>query len=116
MVESTVTPDEITIYDDHIDSRDVQTRAEWLVEQIKRDTNNDLPWNESDHEELELLEKLKKDYIEYYGESSWEFGAQFIRDSYLEDYAQELGESCGLVQDGARWIDFGGIPYQTQEA
>lgn len=33
----------------------------------------------------------------------WTYGAQLIRDSYFEDYAQELAEDCGDFDNSARW-------------
>ena len=37
------------------------------------------------------------------GSPDWEHGETLIRDSYFEEYAQELAESCGMVNASAQW-------------
>lgn len=120
--------DEITNTEDQLDSRNVQERMDYLEKE------ND-PSADMIHE-LETLTELKRQYVDYFGESSWEFGAQFVRDSYFQDYAQELAEDCGMIPEGLQWpvncidweqaardlemdyteIDFDGVAYQTREA
>jgi hypothetical protein len=58
-------------------------------------------WDESeDADELKILKELAEE-----GESSpdWAYGETLIRDSYFEEYAQELAEDCGMVQRGLGW-------------
>lgn len=125
-------PTQITHYQDQIDSRDVQERIDELTAAGVNE-----PGDITDvWEELRELQKLREAYIEMYNESSWRFGAQFIRDSYFEDYAQELAEDIGAINAEAVWpnnfidweraaselkmdymsIEFGGVDFWTQEA
>jgi Antirestriction protein (ArdA) len=108
----------------YFDSRDIE-------DQIKKLTK------ERDNPQgLKILNDLKSQYIDLYGESSWEFGARFIRDSYFEEYAQELADDIGAINENAGWpnnyidweaaarelqydyseVDFDGIAYWTREA
>lgn len=100
---------EISKYDDHLDSRDIQERIEELEalqEEDKSknpDTDTDF-MTESEHEELGALTKLKEEYIEYYGESSWGFGAQFINADYFEEYAEEFCKDVGYISNDLPWF------------
>lgn len=125
--------DEIRNNQDHIDSRDVEERIKWL-EEIKENSDPDEnTFDDNDELELKTLKDLKKDYIEYYGESSWECGAYFIKDDYFEDYCQEYIEDCyeipDFLQHHIKWdsianememdyteIEFDGQVYFTREA
>lgn len=122
-------PDAIDNCEDYIDSRDAQERIDYLAQY-----ENALEQDEQ--HELDALRKLKEQYIDYYGAESWEFGAQFIRDSYMVDYAQELAEDIGAVKEGMSWpnncidweqaarelamdyteVEFDGVTYYTREA
>lgn len=130
-------PDEITNTEDYLDSRDVQERIDWLESDQATDTDK---WQDKELEEfveeLQKLNELKKEYIDYFGEDSWSFGAQFIRDSYFEDYAQELAEDIGAINRDLSWpnncidweqaarelqmdyteVTFDGVEYWTREA
>jgi antirestriction protein len=90
---------------DHLDSRDLQERIDELeklmaVDEQKPDGEK---MTEIEHEELGALTNLKEQYVSDYGDSSWGFGAQFIRDSYFEDYARELADDIGAVNNVASW-------------
>jgi hypothetical protein len=51
-------------------------------------------------EELKVLKALAEECEEY---SEWEDGATLIRDSYFEDYAQELAEDCCEMPKELHW-------------
>jgi hypothetical protein len=121
----------ISNFDDVIDSRDVIARIEELEEERQslvdeidelKEEKNDLPdddekvddliekingalsaldeWDESsDADDLRILKDLAEE-----GECSpdWEYGETLIRDSYFENYAQELAEDCGMI-NGSGW-------------
>lgn len=121
-------PDAISNTKDYLDSRDVQERLDWL-ETVKDPTADEI------HEQTEL-NKLKEQYVNDYGDSSWEFGAQFVRTSYFEQYAQELADDIGATNNDLRWpynyidweaaaeelsmdyteVTFDGVEYYTREA
>jgi len=81
--------------EDSIDSRDVIERIEALHE-IEQD---DL--TEADRDELAALCKLASDCESWV--EDWEHGAQLIRYSYFQAYAQEFAEDCGMVDTQAKW-------------
>lgn len=121
-------PDTISNTEDYLDSRDIQERLDWL-ETVKEPTADEI------HEQTELS-KLKEQYINDYGDSSWEFGAQFIRDSYFEEYAMQLADDIGAIDEKQSWptmyidweratealqmdyteVEFDGVTYWTREA
>lgn len=84
---------EISNMDDQIDSRDVIARIEELQEQDDRDAD--------DEAELTTLTALADEASQY--ASDWKYGEQLIRDSYFEEFAQELAEDCGDLKDAAKW-------------
>lgn len=130
--------DEITNMEDYLDSRDIQERIEYLKQEMQEDAKNKLPVLAEYEDELERLNNLKEQYINDYNESSWGYGAQFIRVSYFEEYAQQLAEDCGYIQSDRayQWpynnidwkaaadelatdysgVSFNGVEYYTQEA
>lgn len=62
--------------------------------------------DDDETEELETLENLLKELKGCGGDEQWEgdwYPITLIRDSYFEDYAQELAEECGLVNTNANW-------------
>ncbi len=75
--------------DDVIDSRDViEVIAVLGVEdELDEDETNDLA-------ALVALADNGEDYSD-----DWQYGATLVRDSYFEDYAQELCEDCGDAPD-----------------
>ena len=102
---------------DIIDSRDVldrltelESEREDLVSEAEDDTNVEQEvarkaleeWDESsDGEELKTLQELQSDCEGCSAE--WSYGAQLIRDSYFEEYAQQLAEDIGAITDNMQW-------------
>ncbi len=78
--------DPITNDQDYIDSRDVIARIDYLEGQ-----------EELDEDEREELTKLGELTEEAGGASDWQYGEQLIRDSYFEDYAEEMADGIGAV-------------------
>lgn len=86
-------------YQDVIDSRDVIARIEELESLVN---DEDSPLDDDETDELKLLQSLAEDAS---GSPDWVYGETLIRDSYFAEYAQELAEDCGyLDQAGSdRW-------------
>jgi hypothetical protein len=58
-------------------------------------------WDASDEgQELKILKALA-DQCEGYGD--WSYGETLIRESYFQDYAQELAEDCGMIPKDLGW-------------
>lgn len=103
----------ISNMDDVIDSRDVIERIEELtterdaLEAECAEPGEGAPlqeleaWDEDNSDELRALLALQEEAEGYCPD--WTYGAQLIRDSYFEDYAQELAEDCGDFDNAARW-------------
>lgn len=119
--------------DDVIDSRDVIARIEELTEERSdlvtaldeaREERNDAEdsdedaiadldgavtdafdalkdWDEENAAELEALTELAERCEGY--ANDWKYGATLVRDSYFEDYAQELAEGIGAIDRDASW-------------
>jgi antirestriction protein len=51
--------------------------------------------------ELDALRTFAADGADYSGD--WEYGATLIRDSYFQEYAQELAEDIGAVNRDGGW-------------
>jgi hypothetical protein len=81
---------EITNSQDTIDSRDIIKRIEYL-----EDTED-----EDEKQELANLEALQEQAEGY---SEWQEGAQLIRDSYFEEYAQEFAGDIGAIGKDNQW-------------
>lgn len=103
----------ISNMDDVIDSRDVIERIEELqgerdaLEAECAEPGEGAPlqeleaWDEDNGEELRALLALQEEAEGYCPD--WIYGAQLIRDSYFEDYAQELAEDIGAIDKAAVW-------------
>jgi len=78
---------------DWFDSRDIIDRIEYLQDE---ETLTDV-----ERDELTALVDLA-DEASGYG-SDWTHGETLIRDSYFQDYAQELAEEIGAVPSDAEW-------------
>ena len=110
--------------DNVIDVRDIITRVEELREsrgELREEFDsmpendgadfdnwvcNHLNFSRKEFEELETLENLLKEMKGNGGDEQWEgdwYPVTLIRDSYFEDYAQELAEECGMVNVDAKW-------------
>ena len=83
---------EISNSDDILDSRDIIARVAEL-EAV----------HEEDFDEWDELQALKQ--LAEQGESSrdWRYGETLIRDSYFEEYAQQLAEDIGAIDRNANW-------------
>lgn len=95
----------ITHWDDVIDSRDVIARIEELSSRRLDDDDNIVP-DALDDDELAELDALTELAREGAGSSDWEYGETLIRDSYFEDYAQELAHDCGMVAESSSWPNY----------
>jgi hypothetical protein len=81
---------EISNSQDVLDSRDI-------IERIKELEGTE---NEDEQTELRALEALAE---EGQGYGEWEDGVTLIRDSYFEEYAQELAEDIGAIGRDNQW-------------
>ena len=79
--------------DDVIDSRDVIARIEELEGMEGRD--------DDETAELTALTALAEEASGY--AADWRYGETLIRDSYFEDYAEQLAEDLDLIPKDARW-------------
>lgn len=106
--------DPITNSDDIIDSRNIIERIKEL--ESDRDAADAEgaealeAWDESgDGDELRSLKSLAEDAEGY--SPFWQYGETLIRDSYFEEYAQELAADIGAIDPKANWplncIDWG---------
>lgn len=87
---------EITNWDDVIDSRDVIERIAELEELLADDLIE-----EQDHAELLALRYLAEE-----GSTTtddWQHGVTLIRDSYFVDYAKDLADELGLMESESQW-------------
>lgn len=95
---------EVNKYQDIIDSRDVIARIEELEGDIQDLIDEGYDGTDDVTEMLEELDILKAfaeegaDNISY-----WENGATLVRDTYFEDYAQELADDIGANIDDVKW-------------
>ena len=101
---------------DILDSRDVIARRDELAEEQAalvadaeeataenapraEDARNTLiEWREDNAEELAALEAFISE-----GSDEWSHGVTLVRESYFEDYAQELAEDIGAIRSDAAW-------------
>jgi len=86
--------------EDLIDTRDIIERIEEIegIEEEERD--------ESDTEELDTLTSLMDELQGMGGDEQWRgewYPITLIRDDYFEDYAQELAEDVGAIDNDAKW-------------
>lgn len=84
----------ISNFDEVIDSRDIIERIEEL-----RDALSDL--DEDEREELTSLESMAEECAGYV--SDWEYGETLIRYDYFVEYAQQLAEDCGMLENCGTW-------------
>lgn len=75
--------------DDIIDSRDI---IEAIAE--LRESRDDMTTLAA----LEAVAECASDYA-----ADWQYGETLIRDSYFEDYAQQLAEDVGAIDPHAQW-------------
>lgn len=104
--------DSIDNTQDIIDSRDVIARIEELesnresiLEYIEEgeETQESLDqWDEDEGQELEALRELAEEAENY--APDWQHGEALIRDSYFEEYAEELARDIyGSDIDSGKW-------------
>jgi hypothetical protein len=103
---------------DVIDSRDVIKRIEDLeserdsfvevTEAEDEETRSTLEaaklkeWEETEEGiELKALQSLAEEAEGY--ASDWRYGEALIRDSYFEEYAEQLAEDIGAIDHNAKW-------------
>ena len=105
---------EINNFADILDSRDIIERIEELEGEQSdlldgATCPEDLPedereaffdWEAENGEELDNLRKLAE---QGEGSPDWEFGETLIRDSYFQDYAEELADDIGAIDRNAKW-------------
>lgn len=93
---------EVSNSDDIIDSRDVIARIEELeAERDACDADAYEEWQESaEADELAALCNLRD---EAEGCDDWAHGASLIRDSYFEEYAEQLADDIGAIDQRASW-------------
>ncbi len=86
---------------DVIDSRDIIAKIEEL-ESLEFDADGEATadFSEDDIAELETLRALASE-CEGYGD--WPHGEALIRDTYFEEYAQQLAEDIGAINSDATW-------------
>ena len=103
--------------DDMIDSRDLVERMEELQEEIQ--DAKDLGEAEPDDVlallgDLEAFAKKFEDYA-----PDFHYGETAIRDSYFQEYAQQLAEDCGMVEASCKWpnhcIDWERAAHELQQ-
>ena len=87
---------------DLIDSRDVIARIDYLqdeAEDCMECRGEDCV--DGDHDEFRALKSLAEDLEGYC--SDWTFGVTLIRDSYFEQYAEEMAGDIGAIDPKATW-------------
>ena len=86
---------DITNYEDIIDSRDVIDRIAAL-----EDMQEEEDFKDEEAEELKALQKFATDGE---GFPDWLHRQTFIRDSYFTEYAEQLAEDIGAIGRDAPW-------------
>ena len=87
--------------DDIIDVRDITERVDEL-----RAQRDDEPLDADEADELRALEMVLDELRGYGGDHQWEgdwYPLTLIRDSYFQEYAQELAEDIGAIDRHASW-------------
>ena len=103
------------IGDDILDSRDIQDRIDELTEELDtleaavEDAEDDDERGEAEDdltsfqhvegEELNNLIELKDDV----NSSEWKYGITFIKDTYFEEYAEQLASDIGAIDTSFGW-------------
>src|SRR5574343_1100147 len=79
-----------------IDSRDIIARIDYLEYLDEEPPTDD---NAEERAELAALRSLAESGYS----ADWSYGATLIRDSYFEEYAQELAEDIGAIGKDLPW-------------
>lgn len=106
----TIETKEITNSDDVIDVRDVIARFEELETELD-DAHSDDETNETNEildlrTEFDALKELLEELKGNGGDEEWRgdwYPITLVRDSYFEDYAQELADDIGAINSDATW-------------
>lgn len=91
---------------DVLDIRDLIERIEELRGFRDHATVNADSFDADEAAELRTLESFVADMKGYGGDHQWEgdwYPVTLIRDSYFEDYAEELAEDIGAINRDASW-------------
>jgi hypothetical protein len=89
---------------DLIDSREIIKRIASLEEDLDIVADDPNYLTPEEREEVnEELEDLKAVEEEGEGSSDWQYGETLIRCTYFKEYAQELAEDCGMVNENSSW-------------
>jgi antirestriction protein len=83
-------------FEDTIDSRQVIER----IEELTRDWESG-ELSDDSAAELAALQELAEEASGY--AYDWQYGTPLIRDSYFVEYAQELAEEIGAIDEDAKW-------------
>jgi hypothetical protein len=90
---------------DLIDSRDVIER----IAELSELPHWVLPLAEPEMVELRTLRVLADEASDY--AEDWQYGATLIRDSYFEEYAQDVVYECASSHMDYTGVDFDGVTY-----
>lgn len=97
---------DISNMDDMIDARDIIARIEELEDLCEPEEDGTSMADDEDREELATLSGFLAQMKGYGGDEQWRgdwYPVTLIRDSYFEDYAQELAWDIGAVNSDAAW-------------
>jgi hypothetical protein len=87
---------DISNSEDIIDSRDIIARIDELTELLEGADPEDYS---DEREELAALQALSDDARS----DDWRYGATLIRDSYFQEYAEQLADDIGAIDRNASW-------------
>lgn len=101
-----------------IDSRDIIERLEELESEYSDHIDNN--GTDEDFSNMEELEGLRTINEEWSDNAEWEYGAFFVRDSYWQDYAEQLVRDIGDLPDELPsyieiHIDWEGVASEIQQ-
>lgn len=105
---------------DTIDSRDVAKAIEDLgdlLEEIEEPEEGEKrDWYDDALEHLQALKDLEAEASGY--APDWQYGETLVRDSHFRDYAMQLAEDIGALDDANKWplthIDWGAAVDELQ--
>ncbi len=94
---------EITNSEDLLDVRDIIARVEALEALSDKDLQR---FDDNDRAELDKLTELLDELKGYGGDEQWKgdwYPVTLIRDSYFEDYAEQLADDIGAINTEIGW-------------
>ena len=93
-------------FEDFLDVRDIIARIEELESEL--DLETDLNGESDEEQELSALKSIMDEMKGYGGDEQWRgywYPVTLIRDSYFEEYTEELVTDCGYIsKDFPVWI------------